>query len=225
MLPTDNNPLPTAHCPLSTNNNTLPIEPKAYNLTWHEAGITHTQRHDLNGHTSCVIWFTGLSGSGKSTLANRLDAALYARKARSYVLDGDNLRHGLNRDLGFSPEDRQENIRRVGETAKLLADAGLIVITAFISPYCRDRDAVRKLFHPGEFIETWIDCSLETCRRRDPKGLYKKADAGEIADFTGVSAPYEAPSSPEITIHSDRLSENEAVGEIIAWLEEREIIS
>ena len=195
------------------------------NLTWHEAGITHTQRHDLNGHKSCVIWFTGLSGSGKSTLANRLDAALYARKARSYVLDGDNLRHGLNRNLGFSPEDRQENIRRVGETAKLLADAGLIVITAFISPYRGDRDAVRKLFHPGEFIETWIDCSLETCRRRDPKGLYKKADAGEIADFTGVSAPYEAPSRPEITIHSDRLSENEAVGEIIAWLEKNKIIA
>ena len=196
----------------------------ATNLTWHEAGVTHIQRHDLNGHKACVIWFTGLSGSGKSTLANRLDVALFARKVRSYVLDGDNLRHGLNRDLGFSPEDRQENIRRVGETAKLMADAGLIVITAFISPYRRDRDVVRKLFHPGEFIETWIDCSLETCRQRDPKGLYEKADAGEIADFTGVSAPYEAPLSSEIIVHSDQLSEKEAVEEIIAWLEEKQII-
>ena len=199
--------------------------PKSDNLTWHDSGITHTQRHDLNGHKSCVIWFTGLSGSGKSTLANRLDAALYARKVRSYVLDGDNLRYGLNRDLGFSPEDRRENIRRVGETAKLLTDAGLVVITAFISPYRSDRDAVRHLFQPGEFFETWVDCSLETCRQRDPKGLYLKADAGEIADFTGVSAPYEAPFNAEITIHSDRLSEDEAVSAIIAWLLEREIIA
>ncbi len=199
--------------------------PKARNLTWHEAGITHSQRHDLNGHKSCVIWFTGLSGSGKSTLANRLDAALYARNVRSYVLDGDNLRHGLNCDLGFSPEDRQENIRRVGEAARLLADAGLVVITAFISPYRRDRDAVRGLFENEEFVETWLDCSLETCRQRDPKGLYKKADTGEIADFTGVSAPYEAPLNPEITIDGDRLSEEEAVNAILAWLQDREFIS
>ena len=196
----------------------------AHNLTWHEAGITHTHRHDLNGHKSCVIWFTGLSGSGKSTVANRLDAALYARKVRSYVLDGDNLRHGLNRDLGFSPADRKENIRRVGEAARLLADAGLIVITAFISPHRSDRDAVRRLFQPGEFIETWLDCSLETCRQRDPKGLYEKADAGEIADFTGVSAPYEAPLNPEIRIQSDRLSEDGAVSAILACLQERKII-
>ena len=206
--------------------NTLTTDdgPLATNLTWHEARITHTQRHDLNGHKSCVIWFTGLSGSGKSTLANRLDAALYARKVRSYVLDGDNLRHGLNRDLGFSPEDRKENIRRVGEAAKLLADAGLVVLSAFISPYRSDRDAVRHLFQPGEFIETWIDCSLETCRQRDPKGLYQKADAGEIADFTGVSAPYEAPFNPEIRIPSDQLSEDGAISVILAWLQEREII-
>lgn len=201
------------------------VQPQATNITWHNAGISPTQRHDLNGHKSCVIWFTGLSGSGKSTLANRLDAALHALKVRSYVLDGDNLRHGLNRDLGFSPEDRRENIRRVGEAAKLLADAGLIVITAFISPYRSDRNDVRSLFQPGEFFETWIDCSLETCRRRDPKGLYKKADAGEIADFTGVSAPYEAPLNPEITIRSDQLSEDEAVGEVVAWLQERKIIT
>jgi len=200
-------------------------ELKAQNLTWHNAGVTYAQRHDLNGHKSCVIWFTGFSGSGKSTLANRLDAALYARNVRSYVLDGDNLRHGLNRDLGFSPEDRKENIRRVGEAAKLLADAGLVVITAFISPYRSDRDAVRGLFNPGEFVETWLDCSLETCRRRDPKGLYKKADAGEIADFTGVSAPYETPLKPEITINGDQLSEEEAVNVILSWLLERGVIS
>ena len=199
-------------------------KPLSTNLTWHDAGITRTQRHDLNGHKSCVIWFTGLSGSGKSTLANRLDVALNALKVRSYVLDGDNLRHGLNSDLGFSAEDRTENIRRVGETARLLADAGLIVITAFISPYRNDRDAVRHLFQPGEFFETWIDCSLETCRQRDPKGLYKRADAGEIADFTGVSAPYEAPLKPEITIHSDQLSEDEAVTEIIATLQDMKMI-
>jgi len=200
-------------------------EPKARNLTWHDAGVTYAQRHDLNGHKSCVIWFTGLSGSGKSTLANRLDAALHARNVRSYVLDGDNLRHGLNRDLGFSPEDRKENIRRVGEAAKLLADAGLVVITAFISPYRSDRDAVHGLFNHGEFVETWLDCSLETCRQRDPKGLYKKADAGEIADFTGVSAPYETPLKPEITINGDQLSEEEAVNVILSWLLERGVIS
>ena len=200
-------------------------ENQSTNITWHNAGISPTQRHDLNGHKSCVIWFTGLSGSGKSTLANRLDAALHALKVHSYVLDGDNLRHGLNRDLGFSPEDRTENIRRVGEAARLLADAGLIVITAFISPYRSDRDAVRRLFQPGEFLETWIDCSLKTCRQRDPKGLYKKADAGEIADFTGVSAPYEAPLKPEITIHSDQLSEEEAVRKIISWLRDGKIIT
>ena len=214
----DKNTLTTDDCPLTT-------EPQATNLTWHEARITHTQRHDLNGHKSCVIWFTGLSGSGKSTLANRLDAALYTRKVRSCVLDGDNLRHGLNRDLGFSPEDRKENIRRVGEAAKLLADAGLVVLTAFISPYRSDRDAVRHLFQPGEFIETWLDCSLETCRRRDPKGLYRKADAGEITNFTGVSAPYEAPFNPEIRIPSDQLSEDGAIGVILAWLQERDIIT
>lgn len=194
------------------------FELKSQNLTWHDAGITHSQRLKLNNHRSCVVWFTGLSGSGKSTIASRLDAALYSRKVRSYILDGDNLRHGINRDLGFSPEDRKENIRRVGEVAKLLVDAGFVVITAFISPYQSDRDAVRGLFQDGEFIETWLDCPVETCRQRDPKGLYKKADAGEIANFTGISAPYEAPLKPEITIHGDRLSEEDAVNVILDWL-------
>ena len=196
----------------------------AGNLTWHQSQISREKRHKLNGHASCVLWFTGLSGSGKSTLANRLDAELYAMKVRSYVLDGDNLRHGLNRDLGFSALDRQENIRRVGETAKLFADAGLIAITAFISPYRRDRDVVRKIMGSGEFIEIYLDCCVDACRRRDPKGLYKKADAGKIAGFTGVTSPYEAPLNPEITIKTDAISEIEAVDTIICYLRGQSLI-
>jgi len=198
--------------------------PKADNLTWHAELLGREQRRTLNGHGSCVIWFTGLSGSGKSTLANRLDAELHALQVRSYVLDGDNLRHGLNRDLGFSPADRQENIRRVGETAKILMEAGLVVITAFISPYRRDRDAIRSLVDAGDFIEIYLDCSLDTCRNRDPKGLYKKADAGEIAEFTGVSAPYEPPLQPELSLKTDELSEAEAVDLIIAYLRQRQLM-
>jgi len=198
--------------------------PKADNLTWHAELLGREQRRTLNGHGSCVIWFTGLSGSGKSTLANRLDAELHALQVRSYVLDGDNLRHGLNRDLGFSPADRQENIRRVGETAKILMEAGLVVITAFISPYRRDRDAIRSLVASGDFIEIYLDCSLDTCRNRDPKGLYKKADAGEIAEFTGVSAPYEPPLQPELSLKTDELSEAEAVDLIIAYLRQRQLM-
>ena len=198
--------------------------PKADNLTWHAELLGREQRRTLNGHGSCVIWFTGLSGSGKSTLANRLDAELHALQVRSYVLDGDNLRHGLNRDLGFSPADRQENIRRVGETAKILMEAGLVVITAFISPYRRDRDAIRSLVESGDFIEIYLDCSLDTCRNRDPKGLYKKADAGEIAEFTGVSAPYEPPLQPELSLKTDELSEAEAVDLIIAYLRQRQLM-
>jgi adenylylsulfate kinase len=198
--------------------------PKADNLTWHAELLVREQRRTLNGHGSCIIWFTGLSGSGKSTLANRLDAELHALQVRSYVLDGDNLRHGLNRDLGFSPADRQENIRRVGETAKILMEAGLVAITAFISPYRRDRDAVRSLVDAGDFIEIYLDCSLDTCRLRDPKGLYKKADAGEIAEFTGVSAPYEPPLKPELSLKTDELSEAEAVDLIIAYLRQRKLM-
>ena len=197
---------------------------KGSNLTWHAERVTREQRARLNSHGSCVIWFTGLSGSGKSTLANHLDAELHALQVRSYVLDGDNLRHGLNRDLGFSPADRQENIRRVGETAKILMEAGLVVITAFISPYRRDRDAVRSLVDAGDFIEIYLDCSLDACRNRDPKGLYKKVDAGEIAEFTGVSAPYEPPLQPELSLKTDELSEAEAVDLIIAYLRQRQLM-
>ena len=198
--------------------------PKADNLTWHAQRVTREQRARLNGHRSCVVWFTGLSGSGKSTLANLLDSELHAMKVRSYVLDGDNLRHGLNADLGFSPADRRENIRRVGETAKILMEAGLVAITAFISPYRRDRDAVRALTAPGDFIEIFLDCSLDACRRRDPKGLYKKADAGEIPEFTGVSAPYEPPLEPELRLRTDGLSEAEAVEQVVACLRRLKVV-
>jgi len=198
--------------------------PKADNLTWHAELLGREQRRTLNGHGSCIIWFTGLSGSGKSTLANRLAVELHALRVRNYVLDGDNLRHGLNRDLGFSPADRRENIRRVGEAAKILMEAGLVAITAFISPYRCDRDAVRSLVDPGDFIEIYLDCSLDACRFRDPKGLYKKADAGEIPEFTGVSAPYEPPLKPELALKTDELSESEAVERVIAFLRQRQLI-
>ena len=159
---------------------------KATNITWHQHVITKAQRRALNRHDSKIVWLTGLSGSGKSTIAQALDAVLFDRKVRSYVLDGDNVRHGLNKNLGFSPEDRAENIRRIGEVAKLFVDAGLITITAFISPYRADRDAVRALVEPGEFVEVHVKASLEVCEDRDPKGLYKKARAGEIKGFTGI---------------------------------------
>lgn len=197
---------------------------KSADLTWHPVQVTAAQRQRLNRHEAAVIWFTGLSGSGKSTLANLLDVALWQRGVHSFVLDGDNLRHGLNRDLGFSAEDRRENIRRVGEVAALMAEAGLVVITAFISPYRRDRHTVRQLLPPGCFIETWLDCSLETCRQRDPKGLYRKAEAGEIKDFTGVSAPYEAPGAPEITLAGDRLPPADLIAKVLKYLEDHQII-
>ena len=195
-------------------------EPKARNLTWHDAGVTYAQRHDLNGHKSCVIWFTGLSGSGKSTLANRLDAALHARNVRSYVLDGDNLRHGLNRDLGFSPEDRRENLRRIGEAAKLFLESGTIVLAAFVSPYRADREQVRSMMPHGEFVEAYCQCDIDICTQRDPKGLYAKAIKGEILNFTGISAPYEEPLRPEITVSSGTESVEEGVKRLIALLED-----
>lgn len=188
------------------------------NIIWHPARITQEDRKRKNGHSGAVIWFTGLSGSGKSTLANELEFVLHKNNIQTYVLDGDNIRHGLNRDLGFSPEDRKENIRRIGETARLFCDAGVIVITAFISPYQDDRQAVRSLFHQNEFIEIYVQASLEICRKRDPKGLYLKADSGEISDFTGVSAPYEEPERPELVINTDQNSPEEAVRLIIDFL-------
>lgn len=197
---------------------------KATNLTWHHAAVAKADRRVKNGHGSCVLWFTGLSGSGKSSIANAVSKELHQRGVREYVLDGDNIRHGLNRDLGFSDEDRTENIRRIGEVAKLFVDSGAIVTSAFISPFREDRDLVRALFEKGEFIEVFVDCPLEECERRDPKKLYEKARRGEIRDFTGIDSPYEAPEQPEITISSDSLSVEEAVGEVLGYLKGKGMI-
>ena len=176
------------------------------NLYWHEQSISVDERRNSNRYKSCVLWFTGLSASGKSTIANSLCMQLHKMGINSYVLDGDNIRHGLNSNLGFSPEDRKENIRRIGEVSKLFVDAGLIVMTAFISPYCEDRDNARKLLKKDEFIEILVQCPLCECEKRDPKGIYKKALKGEIKEFTGISAPYEEPKRPEIVLETDKLN-------------------
>lgn len=184
---------------------------QAANIVWHSASVSRDQREILNGHRGVTIWFTGLSAAGKSTLAVSLETELFEQGCRSYVLDGDNIRHGLNNNLGFEPGDRSENIRRVGEVSKLFTDCGIITLTAFISPYREDRDRVRNLFEPGDFIEVHVDCPLAVCEERDPKGMYKKARKGEIPSFTGISAPYEAPLSPEIRIDTSALSVAESV--------------
>jgi adenylylsulfate kinase len=170
-----------------------------------------------------VIWFTGLSASGKSTLAHALENTLFEKGYKTYVLDGDNIRHGLNKDLGFSPQDREENIRRIGELAKLFADAGIITITAFISPYRSDREKARKL-NPKNFIEVYVKCDIDVCEQRDPKGLYKKAKAGEISEFTGISAPYEEPENPELVIDTGKLSIEESVNQLLSYLKAQRII-
>lgn len=197
---------------------------KATNITWHDQAITKEERRAQNGHGSCVLWFTGLSGSGKSTIANAVSTELYRQSINEYVLDGDNVRHGLNKDLGFSDKDRNENIRRIGEVAKLFVDSGKIVTTAFISPFQADRDQVRKLFEEGEFIEVFVDCPLEECEKRDPKQLYAKARRGEIKDFTGIDSPYEKPPQAEITIASGTQSVEEAVSTILQYLRNQKII-
>lgn len=183
------------------------MAPKATNIFWHERLITKEDRERLNGHKGVCIWYTGLSGSGKSTIAIEVENLLFKKVIRSYVLDGDNIRHGLNNDLGFSPEDRTENIRRIGEVSKLFVDAGLIVMTAFISPYRSDRRQVRDLMFKGEFVEVYVKCDLEVCEQRDPKGLYKKARAGEIKEFTGIDAPYEEPENPELIINTSEITD------------------
>jgi len=193
--------------------------PKSRNIVWHEGNVTKTDRERISGHRGCTVWMTGLSGSGKSTLAVALEKALWDRGVRSFVLDGDNIRHGLNKDLGFSPEDRNENIRRIGEVAKLFTEAGVINATAFISPYRADRDQVRALMPGGDFIEVYVDCPIEVCEQRDPKGLYKKARAGQIPEFTGVSAPYEPPQTPELTLKTAELSEEQALQELLDFLQ------
>ena len=191
---------------------------KATNITWHDAIVTAEDREKLLNQKGCVIWFTGLSGSGKSTLANAVEHILHQQRHHTYVLDGDNVRHGLNKNLGFSPEDREENIRRIGEVAKLFADAGTIVMTAFISPYRADRDQARELITEGRFVEVFVDCPLEVCEERDTKGLYKKARAGEIKEFTGISAPYEQPLNPEVTVNTAELSLEESAHAVVASL-------
>jgi adenylylsulfate kinase len=197
---------------------------KATNITWHDGAITKPDRERLIRQKGVVIWYTGLSSSGKSTIARAVEERLFERGHLSYVLDGDNIRHGLNKNLGFSPEDREENIRRIGEVAKLFADAGLITMTAFISPYRKDRDRNRELLKEGEFIEVFVKVSLDVAEKRDPKGLYKKARTGEIKEFTGISAPYEEPLDPEITLDTDKLTLNQCQDAVIEYLEENAII-
>ncbi|NIV71348.1 adenylyl-sulfate kinase [Candidatus Saccharibacteria bacterium] len=198
---------------------------KATNIYWHDAKISKADRERVNNHRGFCIWFTGLSGSGKSTLANEVQNLLFERGVRTYVLDGDNIRHGLNKNLGFSAEDRAENIRRIGEVAKLFADAGLVVMTAFISPYREDRDKVRQLLDKGDFVEIYVECDLDVCEDRDPKGLYKKARAGEIANFTGISDPYEAPDNPELIVNTSSTPVEESAQEVIRFLEEHSYLT
>jgi len=188
------------------------------NITWQVSPVSRDERKRLNGHGSCVLWLTGLSGAGKSTLAYELEKELLRLRCCSYVLDGDNIRHGLNSNLGFSPADRQENIRRIAEVARLFADAGVVTVAAFISPYRCDRDMARAIVGGNDFIEVYVKCELAECERRDPKGLYKRAKAGEIPQFTGISAPYEPPVRPEIVVESDRQTASDAAAQILDYL-------
>ena len=198
-------------------------EIKATNITWHDHAITTEEREKKNGHRSAVLWFTGLSGSGKSTVANEVNANLFDRGLQAFVLDGDNVRHGLNKDLGFTQEDRVENIRRIGEVAKLFAEAGVIAMTAFISPYKEDRDKVREICG-DKFIEVYVKADLAICEERDPKGLYKKARAGEIPNFTGISAPYEEPDKAELVIDTGKMDIKECTAAVMNYLVEKGIL-
>src|SRR6476660_9925392 len=198
---------------------------KATNVTWHEGSVSRGEREQLLGQKGVTVWMTGLSASGKSTIACILEQMLLHKKKHAYRLDGDNIRHGLNKNLGFSAEDRAENIRRIGEVARLFTDAGVIAITSFISPYRKDRDAVRAAMKPGEFIEVYVKVSLEAAEKRDPKGLYKKARAGQIKGFTGIDDPYEAPEKPEIVIDTEKMRPEQAAERILTYLEERGLLS
>lgn len=197
----------------------------ATNVHWHDHSVTKAERCQLSGHKGAVLWFTGLSASGKSTVANTVDHKLHSMGKRSFVLDGDNIRMGLNKNLGFSAEDRAENIRRIGEVAKLFTSAGVVAITAFISPYRKDRDAVRALLEPGEFIEIFMNTPIELCEQRDPKGLYKKARAGQIKGFTGIDDPYEAPEKPELVLDGGKKNIDECADEVIAFLQSRGVLN
>ena len=193
------------------------------NIKWHESTINRQNLESLRGHKGMVLWFTGLSGSGKSTLANALNEALHSKKVSTYLLDGDNIRHGLCRDLGFSDKDREENIRRIGEVANLFMNAGIVTITAFVSPFRSDREKVRKIIGK-DFIEIFCAANLDICETRDTKGLYKKARLGEIKDFTGISSPYEIPKAPEIRVDTGSLDLNDSVRQIMKYLSEKELL-
>ena len=197
---------------------------KNKNTIYHAASVTRERRNQLNNHKSVVIWFTGLSGSGKSTLAHSVEEILFSKGCRTYVLDGDNVRHGLTSNLDFSNEDRKENIRRIGEVTKLMMEAGLIILTAFISPFREDRIAVRNLISDGDFIEIYCKASLETCEARDLKGLYKRARLGEIKNYTGINSPYEIPDNPELIIDIDQESLEESVSKIVSFLQKKSIV-
>lgn len=200
------------------------IPPVSANTVWHHATVTRHRRESQNGHRGAIIWFTGLSGAGKSTLAHAVEEALHLRECRTFVLDGDNVRHGLCGDLGFSGPDRGENIRRIGEMAKLFMESGVIVLTAFISPFNADRERVRYMVGEGDFIEIYCDAPIAVCESRDTKGLYQKARAGKIQDFTGISSPYEAPHKPELTVHTGTTELTACVEQVIAVMTQRGIV-
>jgi adenylylsulfate kinase len=195
------------------------------NVVWHQATVTRSRREVLNGHKGAVIWFTGLSGSGKSTLAHTVEERLHQMDCRTFVFDGDNVRHGLCGDLGFSLEDRRENIRRIGEMTKLFLDAGIIAMTAFISPYRADRERVRAIVGPGDFIEIYCDCPVEVCEQRDVKGMYKEAREGLIKNFTGISAPYEAPLKPDLRLNTGSDPLTDCADRVVALLTDRGVIT
>jgi adenylylsulfate kinase len=194
------------------------------NVVWHECCVKRTDRNRLNNHGSGLLWFTGLSAAGKSTIAHNVEKVLFERGIRTYVLDGDNVRHGLNSDLGFSPADRRENMRRVGEVARLMVDAGLIVLACFISPYREDRKTVRRLFKRDAFMEIYVKCPVEECEQRDPKGQYRKARAGMIENYTGISAPYEEPQNPDLVIDTQALAVEESVEKVLSFMSARALI-
>ena len=198
---------------------------KTPNTIYHNATVTRERRNQLNGHKSVVIWFTGLSGSGKSTLAHSVEEELHNLGCRTFALDGDNVRHGLSSNLNFSDDDRKENIRRIGEAAKLMMESGVITMTAFISPFKKDRNLVRQLLPQGDFVEIYCNASLEACESRDVKGLYKRARAGEIKNYTGIDSPYEAPSNPELVIDTESESLEESVAKVIDFLKSNKIIN
>lgn len=198
---------------------------KSSNVVWHNATVTRERREALNGHRAAALWFTGLSGAGKSTIAHAVEERLHTLGCRTFVFDGDNVRHGLCSDLGFSDEDRSENLRRIGEMVKLFTEAGVVALTAFISPFVKDRERVRNLLPHGDFLEIYCRCSLNVCEDRDVKGLYKRARAGEIKDFTGISSPYEEPLNPELVLETDQLSIDQCVDQVLELLRTRGVLA